>query len=67
MNQRIIVAGLGNPGIKYSRTYHNCGFMVLEILSQRHNFSLKKIKFKALTAEINFAGKKFYLFSHLLI
>ncbi|NLJ70284.1 MAG: aminoacyl-tRNA hydrolase [Clostridiaceae bacterium] len=58
MNQRIIVAGLGNPGLNYSRTYHNCGFMVLEILAQRHNFSLKRIKFKALTAEINFAGKK---------
>lgn len=58
MTQRFIIAGLGNPGPKYDRTYHNCGFMVLEILSQRHNFSLKRIKYKALTAEVNFAGHK---------
>jgi len=58
MSERFIIAGLGNPGPKYARTYHNCGYMVLEILSQRHNFSLKKIKFKALTAELNFAGQR---------
>jgi len=46
MSERFIIAGLGNPGPKYARTYHNCGYMVLEILSQRHNFSLKKLNLK---------------------
>lgn len=58
MSNTFIVAGLGNPGKKYARTWHNCGFMVLEILSQRHKFSLGKIKYKGLSAEVNLFGKK---------
>ncbi len=53
-----LIAGLGNPGPKYDRSWHNCGFMVLEILAERHHFSLHKIKFKGLTAELNLFGKK---------
>lgn len=53
-----IIAGLGNPGKKYDRTWHNCGFMVLEILSQRHQFQMKKIKFKGLVSEQHLFGKK---------
>lgn len=41
-----LVAGLGNPGGKYTITWHNCGFMALEILSQRNQISVKKDKFK---------------------
>ncbi|HZJ68390.1 MAG TPA: aminoacyl-tRNA hydrolase [Candidatus Eisenbacteria bacterium] len=58
MSKTFIIAGLGNPGKKYERSWHNCGYMVLEILSQRHDFTMRKIKFKSLCAEINLYGQK---------
>lgn len=53
-----LVAGLGNPGNRYERTWHNCGFMTMEILTQRHNLSIKRVQFKGLTGEWRYGGKK---------
>ncbi len=32
-----LIAGLGNPGRKYSKTRHNIGFMVLDEFADRYN------------------------------
>jgi len=53
-----LVVGLGNPGAKYDRTWHNCGFMALEILSQRHGIRVDRIKFKGLYGQGKVAGAK---------
>lgn len=44
-----LLAGLGNPGNKYSLNWHNCGYMVLDVLAQRHEIKIKRIRFKGLT------------------
>src|SRR5699024_4978801 len=40
------IIGLGNPGKKYEATRHNIGFMVIDELAKRHNFTMKQGKFK---------------------
>ncbi len=37
-----IIVGLGNPGHKYEKTRHNAGFMVIDDLASRYNFSFKE-------------------------
>ena len=44
-----LIVGLGNPGIKYARTYHNLGYIAVEFLAERLGF--KKFKNKGYMAE----------------
>lgn len=44
----IIIAGLGNPGRKYDKTRHNCGFEALDILADKYRISVTQEKFRAL-------------------
>ena len=53
-----IIAGLGNPGTQYEDTRHNCGFMAAETLAEGFNTEIKRLKFKSLTAELQFRGKR---------
>ena len=39
-----VIAGLGNPGRRYSRTRHNIGFMVVEEIAHRHKIDFKDKK-----------------------
>ncbi len=41
-----IVAGLGNPGAKYEATRHNTGFVFLDMLADKYDVKINKIKFK---------------------
>ncbi len=45
-----LVAGLGNPGPGYAQTRHNIGFLVLDALARKFNFSFDKSQFDAVYA-----------------
>ena len=43
-----IIAGLGNPGVRYQWSRHNIGFQVVDQLSAAHHIPIVKKRFKSL-------------------
>ena len=56
-----IIAGLGNPGSRYEKTRHNCGFEAIDLLAERCGISLKDRKFKSLCGNGVIDGQKVLL------
>ena len=56
-----VIVGLGNPGSKYQNTKHNVGFMLVDLLANKLNIKVDKIKFNALIGEGNYKGEKIVL------
>lgn len=52
------IVGLGNPGEKYRHSRHNAGFDVMDILSQKLDTPIKKLKFQAVYGETLLNGEK---------
>lgn len=53
-----ILVGLGNPGKEYENTRHNVGFMAVDEICYRYNFTSFSKKFDGLIAEGKIAGEK---------
>ncbi len=53
-----LIVGLGNPGKKYEFTRHNAGFLSVDVLCEKFNFTVNKLKFHALVGETRIDGKR---------
>lgn len=56
-----LIVGLGNLGDQYEHTRHNVGFDALDALAKELGVSVKRLKFKALTAAAEIGGEKVLL------
>lgn len=54
---KYIVAGLGNPGLKYVHNRHNAGFLALDYISQKYNFKMNNLKYRAYCGRYHFENK----------
>lgn len=53
-----LIAGLGNPGLRYRHTRHNAGFDAIDLLAKKYSISMKQKKFFALYGEGRICGNK---------
>jgi PTH1 family peptidyl-tRNA hydrolase len=56
-----LFVGLGNPGAKYAHNRHNIGFMAVEEIAERHDFSPWRSKFRGRAAEGTIANERVLL------
>jgi peptidyl-tRNA hydrolase, PTH1 family len=56
-----LVAGLGNPGERYSRSRHNVGFLVVDQIARSFNIPVEKKKFDSLYAECRLGKERLIL------
>ncbi len=55
-----LIVGLGNPGIKYKKTRHNIGFMIIDYYSKKNKLNFKE-KFSGLYCETKINEEKVIL------
>lgn len=53
-----LLVGLGNPGPEHAGDRHNIGFMAVDEIVRRHNFSGWRKRFQGETAEGSIAGER---------
>ena len=56
-----IVVGLGNPGLKYTTTRHNVGFVALDYIADKLGAKVNKLKFEGLYATAEMGGSRVLL------
>ena len=54
----LLLVGLGNPGREHEQDRHNIGFMAVDEIIRRHDFSAPRSRFQGLLAEGIVSGEK---------
>ena len=54
----LLLAGLGNPGQRYTTNRHNLGFLAVEEIVRRHGLGPWRQRFQSLASEGRVAGQK---------
>ena len=57
-----LIVGLGNPGREYNNTRHNIGFDAIDVIADKYNIEVSRIKFKGVYGEGFVNGEKVILF-----
>ena len=57
-SERVLLAGLGNPGPKYAGNRHNIGFMALDAIIRRYRFAVGPARFHGAIATGRIAGRE---------
>lgn len=52
-----LIVGLGNPGLRYEKTRHNLGFMLVDYLARKFQTSVKREECRALIGRAVIAGQ----------
>ena len=56
-----LIVGLGNPGPRYERSWHNCGYMALDLLADHLHVKINKARFKGTYGQADYHGKRLIL------
>ena len=46
-----LIVGLGNPGLDYRHTRHNVGFDIVDLIAEKYNISINRVKFKGVCGD----------------
>lgn len=59
--ERWLIVGLGNPGAKYEKSWHNLGYMALDRFAASAGIKLGRLRFQGVTGEGEVKGNKVIL------